>query len=42
MYMMIVAEGVPLLDVGGHVVAGWLRHRTLLQKEWDILRVGGN
>ena len=40
MYLMIdCPAGLPRLDVGGHVLAGYQRHRTLTPAEWRVLKV---
>ncbi|XP_045102821.1 hydroxylysine kinase-like isoform X2 [Portunus trituberculatus] len=38
MYMMLVAKTMDPDDVGGHVIAGYLTHRTLSENEWNILK----
>ena len=39
MYMMLDSQTVPLLDVGGHVLAGYLTQRRLNDAEWSALRL---
>lgn len=40
MYLMLEVTVMPTLDVGGHILAGYLLHRQLPQQEWEILKVG--
>ncbi|XP_076052300.1 hydroxylysine kinase [Oratosquilla oratoria] len=39
MYMMVEANQVPSNDAGGYVIAGYLKKRSLSQKEWEILKI---
>ena len=40
MYLMVdCPAGVPRLDVGGHVLAGYQRHRALTDQEMKVLKV---
>lgn len=38
MYLMIEVEEMPPSDAGGHVLAGYLKHRSLSEAEWGVLR----
>ncbi|KAK4326559.1 hypothetical protein Pmani_002939 [Petrolisthes manimaculis] len=39
MYPMVEVKVMPPLDVGGHILAGYLTHRDIPQQELDILKV---
>ena len=39
MYVMIEVQTMDSNDAGGHVLAGYLKHRNLTSLEWEILRV---
>ncbi|KAG0724729.1 Hydroxylysine kinase [Chionoecetes opilio] len=38
MYVMLEVKAMSPNEVAGHVLAGYLTHRTILDKEWDILK----
>ncbi|XP_042884906.1 hydroxylysine kinase-like [Penaeus japonicus] len=38
MYLMIEVDEMPPNDAGGHVLAGYLKHRALSEVEWSVLR----
>lgn len=38
MYMMIEVTCLPANDAGGHLLAGYLKHRNLTDVEWSILK----
>merc|ERR1712168_1482925 len=38
MYMMLESKSVYFLDVGGHVIAGYLKIRALSDAEWSVLK----
>nr|XP_027236867.1 hydroxylysine kinase-like [Penaeus vannamei] len=38
MYLMIEVDEMPPNDAGGHVLAGYLKHRKLSEEEWGVLR----
>ncbi|XP_047501616.1 hydroxylysine kinase-like [Penaeus chinensis] len=38
MYLMIEVDEMPPNDAGGHVLAGYLKHRRLSEAEWGVLR----
>lgn len=38
MYMMLVAKTMDPNDVGGHIIAGYLKHMPVSDDEWNILK----
>ncbi|CAL4132454.1 unnamed protein product, partial [Meganyctiphanes norvegica] len=38
MYIMIEVTSLPANDAGGHLLAGYLKHRELTDAEWSILK----
>jgi len=39
MYMMVTTKTMPVLEAGGHTIAGYIKHRTIPDAEMNVLRV---